>query len=100
MYRERAIKAETALKQQLASRQLVSTELNNGEDHMDEQEIESNPEKYTADDKDLLDVRSVDPMTGEQNSIRDYSEAHDFDDVESLMSDSTKASSVVVDIDL
>ena len=100
VYRERAIKAETALKQQLASRQLVSTELHNGEDHMDEQEIESNPEKYTAEDKDLLDVRSVDPMMGEQNSIRDYSEAHDFDDVESLMSDSTKASSIVVDIDL
>ena len=100
LYRERAIKAETSLKQQVGTRQLVFTDAHNGEDGLDEQETESNPEKKIVEENDVFGIRSVDPLTGEESSVRDNSDTYDYDDVESLMSDSTKASSIVVDVDL
>ena len=84
----------------MAPRQLVSTDAHNGEHRLDEQEMESNPEKSTVEEKNVFGIKSVDPLTGEESSVWDHSDADDHDDVESLMSTSTKASSVVVDVDL
>ena len=61
--------------------------------------MESNPEKALWKKRRAFGIKSVDPLTGEESSVWDNSDTYDHD-VDNSTVYSTKASSVVVDVDL